>query len=260
VSRSIPELQEGDLTYHRTISTVQVTATYTVDDTADIPVDPTETTTDNQISFSSVKLNDPITHLRTRITLSKRWGIPLDVATATLACSTQTAVRNVFSLSERKVRKKAPWLQFPSIKGIFYVDSLFLKVPAIGGFKGGSLYTNGLGYDRFYPWVRKSDHADTHMLFINNVGLPQTLISDNAKEEVRGHTREMCTKYRINVKTTVPHSPWQNLAEASIRETKKTIRRTLRLTGAPFKLWAACAVWATGFRRLTASSIPQLGG
>jgi hypothetical protein len=115
------------------------------------------------------------------------------------------------------------------------VDSLFSKVPAIGGFKGGSLYTNGLGYDRFYPWVRKSEHADTLMLFINNVGVPQTLISDNAKEEVRGRARETCTKYRINIKTTVLHSPWQNLAEASIRETKKTIQHATPYWPVPYR-------------------------
>jgi hypothetical protein len=58
------------------------------------------------------------------------------------------------------------------------------------------------------------------MQFIHDVGVPQTLISDNAKEEILGSARDTCTKYRINVKTTVPHSPWQNLADASIRELK----------------------------------------
>jgi hypothetical protein len=60
------------------------------------------------------------------------------------------------------------------------------------------------------------------MQFIHDVGVPQTLISDNAKEEILGRAQDTCTKYRINVKTTVPHSPWQNLADASIRELKKT--------------------------------------
>jgi hypothetical protein len=78
--------------------------------------------------------------------------------------------------------------------------------------------------------------TDTLMHFIHNVGVPNTLISDNAPEEIYGRARDTCTKYRINVKTIVPHSPWQNLAEASIREIKKAVRRTLRRTGTPLRL------------------------
>jgi hypothetical protein len=84
--------------------------------------------------------------------LAKRWYISLDAATSTLNVTTQNAVRNIHLQSERKVRIKAPWLQFPSIKGEFYVDSMFSKVTALHGFTGGSIYTNGSGYDRFYPW------------------------------------------------------------------------------------------------------------
>jgi hypothetical protein len=88
------------------------------------------------------------------------------------------------------------------------VDSLFSEIPSIGGLKGGSVYTNGLGYDRFNPWKSKGEHPDTLMRFIHNVGVPHTLISDNAKEEMAERARDTCTKYRINVETTVPHSPW----------------------------------------------------
>jgi hypothetical protein len=103
-------------------------------------------------------------------------------AKATLKCSTQTAVRNILTPSERKVRLKAPWLNFPSIKGDFYVDLLFSKIPSVNGYNGGSLFTNGLGYDRFYPWQRKSEHADALMQFIHDVGVPQTLISEEGPE------------------------------------------------------------------------------
>jgi Reverse transcriptase (RNA-dependent DNA polymerase) len=98
------------------------------------------------------------------------------------------------------------------------------------------------------------------MQFIHDVGVPNTLISDNAPEEIYGRARDTCTKYRINVKTIVPHSPWQNLAEASIREIKKAVRRTLRRTGTPLRLWPQCTEYCTAVRRLTASTIPQLRG
>jgi hypothetical protein len=48
------------------------------------------------------------------------------------------------------------------------------KIPVVFGYAGASVYTNGLGYDRYYPWKRKSEHADTIMLFVRNVGTPLT--------------------------------------------------------------------------------------
>jgi hypothetical protein len=37
------------------------------------------------------------------------------------------------------------------LKGDFYVDSMLSKVKNSKGFTGGTVYTNGLGYDHFYP-------------------------------------------------------------------------------------------------------------
>jgi hypothetical protein len=79
--------------------------------------------------------------------------------------------------------------------GDFYVDSMFSTVKNSQGFTGVSVYTNGLGYDRFYPWQSKGQHADTIMRFIHDVGVPQTLINNNAKEEVKGRAKATCDKY-----------------------------------------------------------------
>jgi hypothetical protein len=137
---------------------------------------------------------------------------------------------------------------------------MFSTLRGIGGLKGGFVYTNGLGYDWFYPWKSKGQRPDTLMQFIHDVGVPNTLISNNAPEEIHGRARDTCTKFRINVKTIVSHSPWQSLVEASIREIKKTVQRTLRRTGTPLRLWPQCTEYCTAVRRLTASTIPQLRG
>jgi hypothetical protein len=75
------------------------------------------------------------------------------------------------------------------------------------------------------------------MSFIQDVGVPQTLNSDNAPEESKGKSKELCRTYRIIQKVTAPYIPWKNLAEASIRELKKAIRRALRRTNTPIRLW-----------------------
>jgi hypothetical protein len=187
--------------------------------------------------------------------LSKRWGISVDRAQKTIAVTTHEGIRNVFLPSERKVRKKAPWMNYPSIKGSFYTDQFFSKIKSVHGYTGGSIYTNGMGYDRFYPWVTKKEHPDTIMSFIQDVGVPQTLISDNAPEEAKGKSKDLCRTYRIQQKVTVPYSPWQNLAEASIRELKKAVRRALRRTNTPLRLWGYCGIWCCAVRRLTSNRL-----
>jgi hypothetical protein len=178
IDRSISHLMEDDTYYNATIASVNIESTYTLPDSL-----PTINESDTFISADALHTHNSRSVLD-HVALAERWGISLEQAKATLKCSTQTALRNILTPSERKVQLKAPWLNFPSIKGDFYVNSLFSKLPAVNGYKGGSLFTNGLGYDRFYPWQRKSEHADALMQFIHDVGVPQTLISDNAKEEI----------------------------------------------------------------------------
>jgi hypothetical protein len=137
---------------------------------------------------------------------------------------------------------------------------MFSKVTALHGYTGVSVYTNGLGHDRIYPWKSKGQHADTIKSFIDDFGVPQTLISNRALEETHGRARDVYRHYRINMKATVPYSPWQNRAEASNRELKKAVRRTIRRTNTPYSLWAYCASYCAAIICLTSSSIPQLGG
>jgi hypothetical protein len=53
--------------------------------------------------------------------------------------------------AERKVRKKAASMRFPNLDAIFYVDSLFSSVKSIHGHTVGSIFTDGLGFDKFSP-------------------------------------------------------------------------------------------------------------
>ena len=137
---------------------------------------------------------------------------------------------------------------------------MFSKVKSLHGETGGSIFTNGQGYDKFYPCKTKGDHPDALMRFIHDVGVPQTLVTDGAKELTDGQAGATCQEYRIDQKVTVPYSPWQNLAEASIRELKRGVRRVIRRTGAHIRTWSYAAKWVTDIRRLTALDLPQLEG
>jgi len=137
---------------------------------------------------------------------------------------------------------------------------MFSKVRLIHGHTGASVFMNGLGYDQLYHFKAKSDHAVNMMQLIHDVGVPASIVSDGEKTLVCGKTWEVYREYRIDAKKTVPYSPWQNLAEASIRDIKIGCRHKLRQTAAPLQTWSYCAIWVTGIRHLMASDNPMLNG
>jgi hypothetical protein len=96
--------------------------------------------------------------------LAKRRGISVERAQQTIKATTHEGIRKFFFPSERKVWKKAPCIDYPSIKGSFYTYQVFSKSKSQHYFTVGSIYTNGMGYDWFFPCSRKSEHPDTVML------------------------------------------------------------------------------------------------
>jgi hypothetical protein len=89
------------------------------------------------------------------------------------------------------------------------------------------------------------------MKFIHEAGIPQKLVSDGSKEQMESDFAETSRVHHIKREITVPHSPWQNLAEASIRQLKQGTRAAMRRTRTPKRLWCYCIQWIAAIRRLT---------
>jgi hypothetical protein len=87
---------------------------------------------DGRISISALSTEERRSDLSPEV-LAKCWRI----AEATLLNTTQDGVRNVFLPSECKTCKKTPWMNFPSLKGDFYTDQMFSKIPLIHNHTGG---------------------------------------------------------------------------------------------------------------------------
>ena len=192
--------------------------------------------------------------------LSRKWNIGIKTAKRTLQVTTQAGLRNIYLPTDRKVRLKAPWLKFPSIKKRIFADALFSKVPSIHKDTGAVVFTDGENFDSFYPFKTKAAYPERLMSFIHDFGVPTTLTTDGASEMQRGKGREIANEYRMNLKVTVPYSPWQNKAEMAVREIKVATRRKIKQRNAPLRLWSYCGKWMSGIRRLTATDLPSLEG
>ena len=234
----------GDGLYERLIANVRVA----VDDYdgdglsghADEDVYPLDAKTRRLFALSSSEKRSVLTPE----VLSRRWGtIGLEAANRTMRATTQAGIRNILAPRGRRVHQRLDHIRFPKLKGRIYGDTMFSTLKSIRGNKAAQVFTNGRGFDHFYPLKSKSLAPEALSSFISDVGIPETIITDNAPEEIHGDFKKICKRHHIKQKQTVPHCPWSNFAEASIRELKVGIRRAMRRTSATKILWCYCGQW-----------------
>ena len=168
----------------------------------------------------SLKARGPVI---TKEILAKRWGIGLDTAHQTLTAMMQSGIRRVLHPVERRYKTRQSHLRFPTLNTKFYTDTMFSTT------KCAQVFTNGLGYNLFYPLKKESEVGDALNEVIQSIRILKELISDGAKAETAGCFAEVAKEYHVKQRTTEAYSGWQNRAEASIWEIKHGIKRaTLR--------------------------------
>jgi hypothetical protein len=121
---------------------------------------------------------------------------------------------------EKRFRTRQAQLRYPQLSGRHgrvYTNTFFSSVPAVDLSKCCLLLSNDIGFSMVYPMRRKSEAPTALKNFIQDVGIPQTTHSDNAKELMQGEWKKVCNDFMISTTYTEPHSPWQNRAEARSR-------------------------------------------
>jgi len=195
--------------------------------------------------------------------LAQRWGIGLDTAAKTIHVTTQRGVRNVTGHLERRLKTKQAHSRYPQLggrHGRFYTDTFFASTPTLRTCKSAQLYTNDIGFMKVYPMQNKSETHETLNAFIHEVGIPYELHSDDAKELMEGKFKQICRDYGIKTTYSEPHSPWQNRAEAGIRELKRHVHRKMKARNIPLRLWDFCCKWACAVKACTSSNAFSLEG
>ena len=149
--------------------------------------------------------------------LSQTWSIGLQTAKRTLKTTTQRGVGSVANPSiERCLWTNDRQLRYRRLNTNLYTYTMFSNTPSTRGNTGGQIYTNDMDWTRFYPMKSKSQAHETLSVLMSRDGVPATLISDGAKEQVKGQFWSKARQAGIHCKETEPHSQWQNRAESAI--------------------------------------------
>ena len=122
------------------------------------------------------------------------------------------------------------------------------------------VFASRFGWSRVFPMKRKADTHDGLSLLAQCDRVPLRIIMDGSKEQTMGLFRKKAKEMGVHVKQTEPHSPWQNVAELTIRELKKGEGRKAAKARSPKKLWDNALELESYIRFNTAIAHPELDG
>ena len=189
--------------------------------------------------------------------LSKLWKIGLEDAKRTLHSTTQLAVRDYTSLSgTKRIQNIHYQLNHRRLNVTMYTDTMHGPCRSWQtGNNYAQIYTTRFGWVWLRPIKSKSDAHYTLTELHHQVGIPHTMVSDDARELIAGEFRKKCLRAGTHLHPTEPYSPNQNLAESlGVREIKRMYRRAMQRTQSPLQLWDHCLSLMAKYRAYTATS------
>ena len=162
------------------------------------------------------------------------------VLEATLNATTQLASRDGLMPIHKRYKTRQTALKYRRLGALqLYSDTLVApaKMKSFRGKQYAQVFTSGEGLSLTYPMRHKSEAFKGLNRVMQKWGIPGTIVTDNAFEEVVGQWGDICSEAVIEQKQTEPHSPWQNRAETEIKELKKEWSMMRSKFKVPANLW-----------------------
>ena len=179
--------------------------------------------------------------------LSHKWNIGLETDKQTLQVTTQRGIRTAVHPLHRRYCVDHLHLNRQRLNGDWFTDTLFLKVTSIQGKMCAQVFTYG-SFTTVHPLRSKAKFVQALTEFADNVGIPDSLLSDGAPEIVGPRTDFMKEVNRLKIKlkrSEVGRSNQNYAAEREIGELKKQWRNRMLKRKVPPQLWDYGLVYET---------------
>ena len=168
--------------------------------------------------------------------LAKRWNIGLETAKKTLLKTTQRALRTSPNpLLSQWYSTNDKVLRYRRLPVDLFTDTVEAGIVSHRGNKYALVYAHRKTWCNAYPVAKKSDAHETLSLLFAQEGVPSTLVMDGTREQVMGKFVQKARQADCHVKQTELYSPWQNAAEGTLRELKKSAGQKMIKTNSPRK-------------------------
>ena len=121
------------------------------------------------------------------------------------------------------------------------------------------VFVSDKGYLAVYPMEKKSEFVDALHQFCKEVGVPICLVVDPAREQTSKKVRRFCNQVGTTLRILQESTQWANRAELYIGFLKESVRKDMRRTNSPMKLWDHCAERRVAIHNLTPQTLFQTG-
>ena len=194
--------------------------------------------------------------------LSKIWSIKEDEAERALEENTILYNRPAANDLSRRVTNSDRRTRYRRIRSNFFTDTFFVHKNATTkeGFTCMQLFVSDKGFLAVYPMRSKAEFPDALKLFCKEIGVPERLIVDGAREQTSRKVKSFTQEVGTTLQVLEENTQWSNRAELYIGLLKKQIRKDLQESKSPMVLWHLCAQRRAMINNLTPKSLFQLQG
>ena len=169
--------------------------------------------------------------------LSKKWYIPIDRVEKTLNATSNLARRVWDEPRYSRFGYKFRYLSRRHLNTKFFSDTFFSTVISKSGNNSVQIFVNDLRFMFSVCMRSKSEAPYALRAFIDDVGCPEEIITDNAKEEKSKEWKSILREFGVKERQITPYSQWQNFAENAVRTVKFRALRFIEEKGVPLRLW-----------------------
>ncbi len=139
--------------------------------------------------------------------LARKWAIGTTLAEATIKATTQRFIQSSIHPIDRPYWTKNTNLKYNVLNCRFTSDTFFSSTPSILRNTCAQLFMSDFGFGKVCPQKFKSEAGTSLQEFIQDIGIPRHLHTDNAKEMTLGTWARVCKDAVIKTTTTEADSP-----------------------------------------------------
>ena len=175
--------------------------------------------------------------------LSKVWQVSYEDTKCTIDATTQHGTHNPNPVMNQNYTTNDRMLRYRRITQYFFMDTFFAMK------KGGTLsrgntccqlFVTDKGFIYVVPMKRKSKVLSAIKQFAKEVGAPDAIVSDMAKEQVSQDVCNSCNTIGTMLRALEEGTPWSNKAESYIKLMKEAVCKDMKEANCPLRFWDYC--------------------
>lgn len=195
--------------------------------------------------------------------LSKIWRIDLESAKRTINNTSQRCVRPESGHLSRNFSTNDRMLRYRRLHDHFFMDTFFATSKAGASSRGNKcvqLFVTDKGFIYVVPMTRRSDVPKAIKAFAKEIGAPDAIICDAAREQISHEVRSFCNQIGTSLRVLEENTPWANRAERYIGLIKEATRKDMQECDCPLAFWDYCVERRAAIHNLTPNGLFQLEG